>query len=33
MDNSELRPEFVMQAEQIRKKIYTTVKAKKVNGK
>lgn len=33
MDNSELRPEFVSQADYIRKKIYTTVKPKKVNGK
>lgn len=33
MDNSELRPEFVAQADFIRKKIYAGAKAKKINGK
>lgn len=33
IDNSQLRPEFVNQADNIRKKIYTVAKAKKINGK
>lgn len=33
IDNSQLRPEFVLQAEEIRKKIYHGAKAKKLNGK
>lgn len=33
IENSQLRPQFVIQADNIRKKIYTSAKAKKVNGK
>lgn len=33
MDNTELRPEFVLQVEQIRNKIFTRTKAKKISGR
>lgn len=33
MDNSELRPEFVSKVKDIREKVYSTVQAKKINGK